>query len=255
MKMENESLYRILGLVSFLSLWEFVGRFLYSSQVMPSFSTTFMAMIARIADGTLINHGIDTLTRVYTGFTVAAILGVSLGLVIGWSPRSRAFFDFLVDFLRNVSSITLIPITVLLIGLGFTQKIVVISYAAFFPVILNTIAGVSSTDRSLIEAARTMGANDWQVVKNVVFYSALPSIFTGLRLSMGVSFVVVIASELVGATSGLGYYLHEASRTYEIANMFAAALFVSILGYFSNKVIVMTGERIISWKENTFTGV
>lgn len=255
MKLKRESRYRLLGLLSFLTLWEAVGRLLYSSKVMPSFSETFTAMVARIADGTLIHHGIDTLARVYTGFTVAALMGVSLGLLIGWSPRSRAFFDFLVDFLRNVSSITLIPITVLLIGLGFTQKIVVISYAAFFPVILNTIAGVSSTDRRLIDAARTMGANDWQILKNVVFYSSLPSIFTGLRLSMGVSFVVVIAAELVGSTSGLGYYLHEASRTYEIANMFAAALFVSILGYLSNKAIVTVGERIISWKENTFTGV
>lgn len=255
MNLENESRYRLLGLISFLTLWEITGRFMYSDKLLPPFSETFTTMVARIADGTLISHGVDTLARVYTGFTVAALLGISLGLVIGWSPRSRAFFDFLVDFLRNVSSITLIPITVLLIGLGFTQKIIVISYAAFFPVILNTIAGVSSTDRSLIEAARTMGANDWQVMKNVVFYSALPSIFTGLRLSMGVSFVVVIAAELVGSTSGLGYYLHEASRTYEIANMFAAALFVSILGYFSNKVIVVAGERIISWKENTFTGV
>jgi NitT/TauT family transport system permease protein len=254
MRLEDSTKYRLAGLFSFLAAWEITGIF-YSDKILPSFINTFVTMIARLMDGTFLVHGLDTIIRVYTGFAVAAILGISLGLVVGWSPRTRAFFDFLIDFLRNVSSITLIPITVLLIGIGFNQKIVVITYAAFFPVVLNTIAGVSSTEKSRIEAARTMGATDWQVMKDVVFYSALPSIFTGLRLSMGVAFVVVIAAELVGATSGLGYYLHEASRTYEISNMFAAALFVSILGYASNKGIVIAGERIISWKDNTFTGV
>ena len=238
-----------MGILGFLFLWEISGRLIFSSGMVPPFTDTFIQMITRVIDGTFLHHGGATLTRAYFSFAIASILGISSGLLIGWSKRTRSFFDFLIDFLRNVSSITLIPITVLLVGIGFTQKVVVITYAAYFPIVLNTISGVASTDKSKIEAAQTMGASDLQILKDVLIYSALPSIVTGLRLAMGVSFVVVIAAELVGATSGLGYYLHEASRTYSITDMFAAALFVSILGYLSNKVVVLTGDKLIKWRD------
>lgn len=249
MNFKNDNLYRLTGLLVFLLLWEVAGRVLFTSGMVPPFSETFLQMIVRMRDGTFIHHGQATLTRVYFSFVIASVLGILSGLLIGWSSRARSFFDFLIDFLRNVSSITLIPITILIVGIGFTQKVVVIAYAAYFPIVLNTISGVSSTEKSKIEAAQTMGASDWQIMKDVLIHSAMPSIVTGLRLGMGVSFVVVIAAELVGSTSGLGYYLHEASRTYSIPDMFAAALFVSLLGYISNKAVVIAGDRMIEWRD------
>ncbi len=244
-----DNIYRLAGLLCFLVLWETAGRLVFTSGMIPSFSETFVQMLLRIKDGTFIHHGKATLTRTYLSFIVASILGVSSGLLIGWNRKARLFFDFLIDFLRNVSSITLIPITILIVGIGFAQKAVVIAYASYFPIVLNTINGVASADKSKIEAAQTMGASDWQIMKDVLVYSALPSIVTGLRLAIGVSFVVVIAAELVGSTSGLGYYLHEASRTYQITDMFAAALFVSILGYLSSKAVILAGDRIIKWRD------
>lgn len=241
--------YRLLGLASFLLLWEVVGWAEMSSGLIPPFSATFVTMVQLLLDGTLVEHSAATLGRVYTGFLIAAVLGITSGLVIGWSVHARNFFDFLIDFLRNVSSITLIPITILLVGIGFTQKVIVIAYAAYFPVVLNTITGVAEADRSMLDAVRSMGASDWEVVQTVVVYAALPSIVTGLRLAMGVAFVVVIAAELVGSTSGLGWFLHEASRTYRITQMFAAALLVSILGYLSSKVILLAGNHLLAWRE------
>lgn len=241
-------LYRAAGVMTFLVLWEIVGHMSLSSGLVPPFSQTFVVMLQLLADGTLVRHTTATLYRVYTGFTVAAVTGIGLGLLIGWSRRARNFFDVLIDLLRNVSSITLIPITILLIGIGFTQKVFVLAYAAFFPVALNTINGVAEVDRNKIEAARSMGATDLEVLRHVVIYAALPSIFTGLRLAMGVAFVVVIAAELVGATAGLGYYLHEASRTYQIPAMFATALLVSLLGYVSSKAIRLTEDRVVRWR-------
>jgi len=244
------TLYRVAGMVSFLLLWEVGGRSSLSSGLVPPFSETFIRMLELIADGTLITHSIATLERTYVSFIMAAVLGITIGLMIGWSWRARNFFDFLIDFLRNVSSITLIPITILLVGMGFTQKVVVLTYAAFFPVALNTINGVAAVDQSKVEAARSMGATDMEVLRHVVIYAALPSIITGLRLAMGVTFVVVIAAELVGSTVGLGFYLHEASRTYAITEMFATALLVSILGYISSKAIVVTEDRVVDWREH-----
>lgn len=241
--------YRVLGLLSFLVLWEAVGQAGFSSGLIPPFSATFLTMIELLRDGTLVEHSLATLGRVYTGFLIAGVAGITSGLVIGWSVRARNFFDFLIDFLRNVSSITLIPITILIVGIGFTQKVIVLAYAAYFPVVLNTITGVAETERSMIDAVRSMGASDWEVMRTVVIYTALPSIVTGLRLAMGVAFVVVIAAELVGSTSGLGWFLHETSRTYRITQMFAAALFVSILGYASSKIIVITGDYLLAWRE------
>lgn len=247
-------LYRIAGALTFVLLWELAGRSGMSSGMVPPFSATAVQMLVRLADGTFISHGIDTLYRVYTGFFLAALVGIPLGLLIGWSWRARNLFDFLIDFLRNVSSITLIPITILIIGIGFSQKVVVIFYASFFPVVLNTINGAASAKRSHIEAARSLGATDLEVMRHVLVYAALPSIFTGLRLAIGVAFIVVIAAELVGATSGLGYYLHEASRTYKIVDMFAAALFVSVLGYLSTKAVLLVGNRLAAWKDGGVTG-
>lgn len=242
------SLYRLAGMASFLVLWEIAGHLSLSSGLFPPFSETLIAMLALMADGTLTSHSIATLERVYVSFGMAGVLGITIGLMIGWSWRARNFFDFLIDFLRNVSSITLIPITILLVGMGFTQKVIVLTYAAFFPVALNTINGVAAVDESKVEAARSMGATDMEVLRNVVIYAALPSIFTGLRLAMGVAFVVVIAAELVGSTAGLGFYLHEASRTYEITNMFATALLVSVLGYISSKAIVVAEDHVVDWR-------
>ncbi len=246
--------YRIAGALAFIIAWEVAGRSALSNGMVPPFSDTAIRMVVRILDGTFIGHTVDTLVRVYTGFFLAALVGIPLGLLIGWSWRARNLFDFLIDFLRNVSSITLIPITILIIGIGFSQKVVVIFYASFFPVVLNTINGAAAAERSHIEAARSLGATDLEVMRHVLVYAALPSIFTGLRLAIGVAFIVVIAAELVGATSGLGYYLHEASRTYKIVDMFAAALFVSVLGYLSTKAVLLVGDRLTAWKDGGVTG-
>lgn len=253
--LDSPQAYRLLGLAVFLIIWEIAGMSGFSHGMIPTFSATLLSMITLIQNGTLIHHGLATLERVYAGFFLAALLGISSGVLIGWSWRAKSFFDVLIDFLRNVSSITLIPISILLIGIGFGQKLLILTYAAYFPIALNTISGVESAEKTLLEAARSMGASDWQVIKEVVIPSATPSIFTGLRLSMGVSFVVVIAAELVGSSSGLGYYLHEASRTYQIKQMFAAALFVTILGYLSNKAILYTQRKVVHWDNEQMNGV
>lgn len=208
-------------------------------------------MIELLANGTLVFHSIDTINRVVVGFGLGSFLGAFSGIIIGWNRKLRAFFDILIDFLRNVSAITLIPITILLLGIGFKQKIAIIAFATYFPVVLNTINGVSSTEKSKIDALRAMQASNYEILRHVVLPSASPSIFTGLRISASIAFIVVIAAEMVGATSGLGYYMLQSERVYQTTNMFATALLISILGYISNKALLKAGEKALSWKKHT----
>lgn len=250
-KFLNQSLFGVLGVLIFLVVWELAGFLEISSGLVPGFLETMRIVLEKTADGTFLYHAVPTLKRVIVGFGIGAGAGIGLGLVLGWSSRMRSLFDVLIDFLRNVSSITLIPITILIIGIGFYQKVSIVAYASFFPVLLNTIRGVSSTEQSMIEAARSMGASDFQVFRHVILPSSLPNIFTGLRLSISVAFIVVIAAELVGAQSGLGYYLMQSERTYRTTEVFATAFVISILGYLANKLIILLGNHTLKWKTYT----
>jgi NitT/TauT family transport system permease protein len=183
--------------------------------------------------GTWLDNVAYSSRRVLQGFGLAALVAIPLGLAIGWSRFAARVIDPTVQLLRPV------PITawLFLIGLG-----------AFYPIVVNTTHGVRDTNLLLLRAARMMGAGPGSVMAKVVFPSALPSIFTGLRLGIGVAWTAVIVAEMIAVKSGLGYVLWDAYYVGRMDICVATMFSVGLLGFISDRVIVLASRFLLRWR-------
>ncbi len=158
-----------------------------------------------LSKGSLISATVQSMGRVLMGFAMASVLGIILGLLMGSSRAMRENLDPIIESFRPIAPMAILPIAILWLGTGTPTALAIVAYASFFPVVVNTVHGVSHVDRKLILAARTMGISQWTILTRVVLPGALPSILLGTRLAMGVAWTAIIAAELaVGAKSGGG---------------------------------------------------
>jgi NitT/TauT family transport system permease protein/taurine transport system permease protein len=185
---------------------------------------------------------------VLLGFAVAAITGVPLGLLMGWSRRAEAFINPTFLLIRPIPPLAWIPLSILWFGLGDIAKIFVIWFAAFVPALINTYTGVRSIDATLIAAARVHGASTARILADVVVPGALPMIFTGLRLSLQASWTTLVAAELVGAFFGLGRVLMIASLDIYPGMIAFAMVWVAILGAGMTKLLGLAERMAMPWR-------
>lgn len=157
-------------------------------------------------EGTLWTHVFASMKQVFAGYALGTMLGIGLGLLLGWMRTLGAFCNPIIELFRPMSAIAIIPLAILWFGIGELPKVFLIAYSTFFPVLLSTIAGVRSTDILFIRAARTLGARRIRIIRTVVIPSAAPFIYSGLRISMGIAMIVIVAAEMVAAESGLGWF-------------------------------------------------
>jgi NitT/TauT family transport system permease protein len=150
--------------------------------------------------------------------------------------------------IRNTAALALLPVFTLLLGIGETSKISIVAYAAFFPVLLNTIAGVRTVDPLLIRAARSLGLSNFRLFQKVILPSAVPTIFTGIRMAGTSSILVLIAAEMVGAKAGLGYLIVNSQMSFLIPEMYAGILTVSLLGLLVNYLLVAAERHFSRWR-------
>jgi ABC-type nitrate/sulfonate/bicarbonate transport system permease component len=158
-----------------------------------------------LSTGSLVSATLQSLGRVLLGFAVGSGLGIAMGLAMGASPAVRENLDPIIESFRPIAPMAILPIAILWLGTGTPTALAIVAYASFFPVLINTVHGVSRVERKLILAARTMGVSRWTILTRVVLPGAMPSILLGTRLAMGVAWTAIIAAELaVGAKSGGG---------------------------------------------------
>ena len=213
----------------------------------------FLAALRQIAvdgyaSGTLLQQTLQSLKIVIEGFLVAALVGVPLGFLMGWSPRAEALLNPVFLLIRPIPPLAWIPLAIVWLGLGDGAKIMVIWFAAFVPSAINTFTGVRQVNPTLIEAARVHGATDWRVAKEVVAPAALPMIFTGLRLSLQASWTTLVAAELVGAFLGLGRVLSIAYRDIYPAMIAVAMVTIAIAGAFMTQLLERIERMVIRWR-------
>ncbi|MBB5221261.1 ABC-type nitrate/sulfonate/bicarbonate transport system permease component [Amaricoccus macauensis] len=188
--------------LALIVLWEILVA-LSGSPRAPRPSTTALKAVEMLADGTLLAALATSLGRVFGGFVLATLLAVPLGLAMGTLPVVERNLDPLVESFRPIAAIAILPLVILWIGTGNLAAVTIVAYAAFFPILINTIAGVKRIDRSLIRAARTMGISPLTRLRTVVLPAALPSILVGMRIGLGIAWTAIIAAELaVGAKAG-----------------------------------------------------
>ena len=205
--------------------------------------------------GTWLDHAWASTWRVFAGFAWGVSLGIFVGLLIGLSRAMERVFDPTVQVLRNIPVTAWVPLSLVFFGIGNAPAIFLIGLGAFFPGAINATHGVRQIDITLYKAARMMGANEWELLSRVILPAALPSILTGVRLAMGIAWVLVVVAEILAVRSGLGYLLNDAYLFYRNDVVIAAMLSIGLLGFLSDRLVVLVRNILLTWnKRETFGG-
>jgi len=186
--------------------------------------------------------------RVLQGFALAALVGIPLGILIGWFRLVQNVVDPAIQMLRPIPITAWLPFSIAVFGIYDASALFLIGLGAFYPIVVNTTHGVRDTSRLLIRAARMLGASEATILFKVVFPSALPAIFTGLRLGIGIAWTAVIVAEIVAVKSGLGYVLWDAYYVSRMDICVAAMISVGLLGFLSDRVIHGISRRVLRWR-------
>jgi NitT/TauT family transport system permease protein len=205
--------------------------------------------------GTWLNHAAASIWRVFAGFAWGVALGTLAGLLIGLSRIVERVLDPTIQVLRNVPVTAWVPLSLVFFGIGNAPAVFLIGLGAFFPAAVNTTHGVRQINSTLIKAARMMGANERELLLRVILPAALPSIMTGVRLSMGIAWVLVVVAEILAVRSGLGYLLNDAYLFYRNDVVIAAMLSIGLLGFISDRLVVLARDHLLEWNRlETFSG-
>ncbi len=188
-----------------------------------------------------------SLLRFAVGLVLGVGAGVVIGTVLGLRPRAFAACDPLLQLMRATPIIALLPLAVVLLGTGTLEKVVVIAFAATWPTLLNTIDGVRGAHPTLLDVAAVFRLTRRRVVRAVVLPAASPQIVAGIRTSIAVAVVAMVGSELVAASNGIGYFILQAQRTYDIAGMWAGMILLGLLGYGVNGLFALIERRVLRW--------
>ncbi|MDP4145091.1 MAG: ABC transporter permease [Bacillota bacterium] len=247
--------YGLFGIILFLLIWETFPRLgIVDSTFLPPFSKVAVALGKLITSGKLFAHLFKSLQRSLIGFGLAIAISVPLGLVIGWFSRVERLLDPLLQTFRQTSALALFPVFILIFGIGEVSKVAIIFWGAKWPLLLSTISGVKNVDPLLIKAARSMGAKPFTLFRKVILPGAFPSIFTGMRLSATSSILILIAAEMIGASSGLGFLIYWSESSFEIPTMYAAIITIAFLGLVINYALIGFGKYVMRWQQTSVTG-
>jgi sulfonate transport system permease protein len=241
----------IVVLLFILILWQLISvSGVVSPVFLPPVDRTLLALLAIAEDGSLFRAILGTTTRMLVGFMLATLIGCGLGLMIGLSPRIRAYVEPSLEFLRPLPATAVIPVAILLLGLTKTMIISVIVFGSLWPTLLATIQGIKSVEPRLFEMARTMELSQRDIITSIVLPSALPDIFAGLRLGLTVSLILAVVTEMLSAEEGLGANILLAARSFNSPDLFAGVVTLGALGFTINMVMEAVQRHLVRWQKN-----
>ncbi len=249
------SLEKTIGLILFIALWELAPRagWVNSTYLSPP-SAVVSALIALLKSGDLIKHLLISLQRALVGMAVAVSFGMIFGLFIGYFKKIEGYLDALFQSFRQMSAFALFPVFILLFGVGELSKTIIIFWASLWPILLNTINGVKNVDTLLVQSAKSMGASQKFIFLRVILPAAAPDIFTGIRLGGSYCVMSLVAAEMIGATSGLGYLILYSQETFNIPDMYAGIVGLAIMGLGINYALKLIEKSFSSWKQGVAVG-
>jgi ABC-type nitrate/sulfonate/bicarbonate transport system permease component len=239
---------RIMSLVITLLAWEVYGR--QVDPVFLSYPTAIAAAVpAMLASGELGRALVSSLQGLLVGLALAVFFGTALGLLMGRYRLVDQMFDLQISALYATPNVALVPLVILWFGLGLAAKIFIIFLAAFFPVVVNTYAGVRNVSRGLVEVALAEGANEAQVFSKIVIPASLPFITVGVRLATGRAVVGMVVAELFTAVSGLGGAIVTYGNAFATDKLFVVIILLALIGLCLNEMVKMFDKWILPWKE------
>jgi NitT/TauT family transport system permease protein len=202
-----------------------------------------------LLNGTLMADLWASLQRVLLGYAIGVTLAVPVGFALGWYPIARRLFLPWLQFLRMIPPLAVIPLAIVLMGIGETPKIFVIFLAAFLAALVSTYQGVLSVDRTLINAARVLGAKDHNVFVSVVVPASTPFILVGMRVGLGAAWGTVVAAELIAAQAGLGFRMQQAQLYYDLPSIFVQLITIGLIGLAMDQILLRIEQSLGSWQE------
>ena len=239
----------ILPVLAFLFvglLWEIAALFSgWSESVFPSPRVAALGLWELIENGTLLKHSVASLFRVTVGYYLAVLIGLPLGIVLGWWKKGQIAFNAVIQFLRPISPLAWIPLALLWFGIGDKPAVFLIFVSSFFPILVSTITAVNHINSLYFQVAANFNFSRLDTITKVIFPAILPEVLPALRISLGVAWLVVVAAEMIAVKSGLGYLILDSRNALRMDYVMAAMIAIGVIGIFLDRVIVKLNR--IEW--------
>lgn len=232
-----------------LLAWEAAARLGWiDTRFFPAPSAVLVQLQELLARGVLQQHVGITLGRIAIGFALGAVPGLVVGIIMGLSPLIRAALQPLVGALFPIPKIAVLPLLMLIFGLGEGSKYAVVAVGVFFQVLISTIAGVVNIDRIYFDVGKTFHTSPGQTFRSIALPGALPVIFAGFRLGWGTALLLLVTAEMVRSTAGLGFLIWQSWQTFNVEEMYAGLIVISLIGFVSFLLIDWLERVVIPWK-------
>lgn len=240
-----------IGVVAFLLFWEWAGTSGFANPLFTSAPSRIVkAFISLSASGELGNDVLVSGQEFVYGFVGAIVIGIPLGILMGWYRPVEAVLDPFVNFFYATPRIALLPVMTIWLGIGMNSKVAIVFLGAVFAILINTIVGVQNLDHSLLRAARSFGANDMQIFGTIAIPGTVPFLLTGIRLGLGHALVGIVAGELYAAQAGVGYLIAVAGNTFQMDKVFAGVVLIAVAGMIMTEGLKRIENHYQSWKPN-----
>jgi NitT/TauT family transport system permease protein len=249
--------YQFGGVAIALLLWQFfTSRLFLSEQFSHSFSpiNTFTELLRFVGDGTYLRHAVPSLSRVGIGLAMAVATGIPIGILIGYFSKLNLLTNAVFQFIRMTSPLAWMPIAIIMFGVGNKPVYFLIAMAAVWPIIINTAHGVRNVNPLWIKVVRMLGGQHRAVLRRAVIPAIIPDMLTGLRISLGISWIILVPAEMLGVSSGLGYYILDTRDRFNYGELTAVILVVGFFGFISDTLLRLLQQRF-SWRKDSEQGL
>ncbi|OXN00528.1 ABC transporter permease subunit [Bifidobacterium vansinderenii] len=219
-----------------------------SSIVLPSISSVGQTIVEQLTTGTFRNDLLISVSRILKGYSLAAVFGIFFGVIMGMSLSANRFFMLVFKSIRQIPMMAWVPLLVMWFGIGEGSKVAVIFLASFFPILMNTISGITRVDGKLVEVGRMYQLSKWRLFREIYLPGALPSIFVGLKLALGISWMAVVGSEMIAASSGIGFRINDARSLMDYSIVFAGMIVIAVAGVLMDLILTAISKAATPWE-------
>ncbi|MGV0878925.1 ABC transporter permease [Martelella sp. FLE1502] len=233
-----------------LGLWWLAAAVLLRNEsLLPLPTSVWEAFVVDLQDGSLWQNVSASLMRVLTGFAIGVVTAVPVGLMLGWYATVRGLAEPIIQFLRVIPPIAIIPLVIVYLGIGETAKIFLIWFSAFLTIVISVYGGMRSLDSTLIRAGRVLGARDFNIFKDIALPASVPFIFVGMRLGLATAWATLVAAELIASSRGLGFLIVQAGQFRDLPRVLVGILMIGLVGLIMDRLILRLDKSLTSWQE------
>jgi len=239
----------VLGPIIVLATWWLITELkLVNPILLPRLDDTLSRFFNLLISAKAMPDLCATVYRTILGFIIASFFGTIAGLIIGKYAKIYKTFEAVIDFFRSLPATAMFPLFLLIFGIGNASKIAIAIFISFWIVLLNSAYGVLYSSKIRTKVAKTLGATDWKIFRDITVMEALPQIFVGLRTAISLSLIVIVVSEMfIGSSSGIGQKIYDSYLTYETVDLYAWLLIVGLIGYILNRFFVILEKKTLHW--------